>query len=814
MAFSRHALVPLLVVESVLILVYVISVHTVNERNTDYLRKAAISELQYSANRYATYLESRLISVRKGLKIYVDAITEAFTNDRYQPPAEELNRRGFSPENIYHTQYDNGGAATFYPQPRDGKPHNINHANKLIAVDGLMKSLVEHNRLVTQVYFNDAGSFNHIYPYFDVVNQYPHDVDVRQFSFFFLGDPEHNPERQVRWTEVYLDPAGQGWMTTAIQPVYLDNQFTGVAGFDLQIKTLIAEVEELALPWNGYAMLVDEHLNIVALSPHGAEDLGLEALPTEGSEGKVYELTSQDERYNLSSNPNFSLLSTALATTSGTLSSQQQGQQLMFGWQTVPGPNWKLITIVNEQELFEQTNALDKELNQVVYWIIAGLVLFYITFFFYIWRRSQSFSAVLEKTLAKTKQRLKKIERGDYSIQPEAPSLLIELNDLDTSLDSMASVLNNYVERISAGEKRLQQALQTSGDIVIEIDTQQNIVVGSNRLMKLIGYDSEYDSEALVKLMNLVHNDDRDKAELNLKEAVDKGRAYDCEFRLCCADGNYLWLQARGTGIFDERSQARKVVATISNIDQRKRAELHLQHAKQTADQANRAKSLFLSSVTHELRTPLSAIIGFTQVAELGHLAEYQKTALEQIKQASSHLRNLVDDILTQSELEANSIALDMQPIDILTPIDQAIDVVRASAAEQQINLHFVRHKAPLVLADKRRLHQILINLLSNAIKYNRHNGHVYITTEYDENYVLIHIRDEGKGIDMDNLERIFEPFVRIGKEASAIQGTGIGLTISRDLAQLMGGRISVSSTLDSGSMFTITLVRAEESAQ
>lgn len=813
LAFSRHALIPLLVVESVLILVYVLSVHTVNERNTSYLRSIAVSELQFSANRYSAYLESRLQGVTDGLEIFVDAVTNAFNDPNYQPPRAELDRRSFFNNSIYHTQFDNGGAATFYPRPKNGQPHDIAQANKLIAIDGLMKSLVERNNLVAQVYFNNADSLNHIYPYFDVISQYPHDVDVTQFSFFYLGDPERNPERTIKWTEVYLDPAGQGWMTTAVKPVYLSDQFVGVAGFDLAIKTLIAEVQELALPWNGYAMLVDEHLNIVALSRRGADELGLEAIPTDADGGKVYELTRQDARYNLSSKAEFSLLSTALATTSGTLRGDQQGQPLMYGWQTVNGPNWKLITIVNEQDLFAQTNALDRELNHVVYWMIAGLVIFYISFFFYIWKRTTNFSAVLENALAKTQMRLKKIEQRDYSIDQEPPSPLREVNELGASLDSMAAVLNNYVEAISASDKRLRQALQTSGDIVIEMDSQVQVVFGTKRLMHLLGFDSEHDSEALDTLMNLVHDDDRQDTEQLLRLAVTDGVPYDCEIRMRCANDSYLWVQARGTGVLDERSPQRRVVATVSNIDARKRAELHLQQAKNAADQANRAKSLFLSSVTHELKTPLSAIIGFTQVAELGELSAFQQTALTQIKQASSHLHNLVDDILTQSEIEANELALDIQVTDIAESITAALDVVQLSAAELQVKLHYVQHQAPAVLADSRRLHQILMNLLSNAIKYNRQQGHVYITSEYDHDHVFIHIRDEGKGIDRENLERIFDPFVRIGKEASSIQGTGIGLTISRDLAQRMGGRISVSSTLDSGSIFTIALVRAKDTS-
>lgn len=811
LAFSRHALIPLLVVESVLILVYVLSVQTVNDRNTDYLRQTAIGELEFSANRYAAYLESRLSCVTNGLEIYVDAVTRAFDDDNYQPPAYELARRQYSAENIYHTAYDNGGAATFYPPPKNGRPHDTERANKLITVDGLMKSLVERNSLITQVYFNDADSFNHIYPYFDVVSQYPHDVDVTLFSFFFLGDPEHNPERKVRWTEVYVDPAGQGWMTTAVKPVYVDDEFAGVAGFDLAIKALIAEVEEIELPWNGYAMLVDEYLNIVALSPNAADELALEALPTDVAEGKVYQLTRQDERHNLGSQAELKSLSDALTTSYGTLSSKHRGQNLMFGWQTVSGPNWKLITIVNEQALFAQTNALDRELNQVVYWMIAGLVVFYITFFFFIWRRTHHFSAVLSNAIAGSKRRLKRIEQRDYSVSNDPPSGLIEFNDLANSLDTMAAVLNDYVERISAGEKRLRQALQTSGDIVIEIDNDQGVVYGTRRFMQLLGYDAEHDSEALSNQFKLIHQDDRAAMEQYLEGAFREGIAYDCELRVLCADGHYIWVQARGTGVLDEIIGKRKVVATVSNIDQRKRAELHLQQAKQAADQANRAKTLFLSSVTHELRTPLSAIIGFTQVAELGELSDFQQTALTQIKQASAHLRNLVDDILTQSEIEANALALDVKETNVDSSVTEALNVVQSIAVEHQVELHYVRHSTPLVLADTRRLHQILINLLSNGIKYNRQRGHVYITSEYDDDYVYINIRDEGKGIDMENLERIFDPFVRIGKEASAIQGTGIGLTISRDLAQRMGGRISVSSTLDHGSIFTLSLVRAED---
>lgn len=809
LAFSRHALIPLLVVECLLIAVYFASIQTVNQRNVDYLRNTAVAELGFSADRYAALVGSQLSSIEQQLRLYRDAILTAFAQQDYQPPADELARRRFNEQGVYHTFIDNGGSATFYPTPRDGSAHNLARSHRLIALDPLMRSFVQHSPLVTQVYFNDAGSFNHIYPYFDVVNQYPHDVDVTQFSFFYLADPIHNPQQQTRWTEVYLDPAGQGWMTSAVIPVYEQQQFVGVAGFDVAISDLIAQVQQFALPWQGFAMLIDAQLNIVALSAEGAAKLQLQALPMASDATKVQQLTTLSTDYNLAQYPGLQGLVESLQQTQGTRSLAYNDQQLMMGWQRIVGTDWTLITVVDEDNLFAATNQLRMELSRVAYWMVVGLVLFYIAFFSFIWFRTRSFSAVLERAIHGLLQRIKIIESGDYRRRPAVTTGLSEMNDLGQGLEHMAAVLDHYVVALADREARMRRAIENSGDVVIEINFDDGYFDGCSALYRLLGINDCANQLPISQVMSRVHPADQAAAHAVIDRELVASTGYDFEFRMIDAHEQPLWLQARGKGVKNEQGQVHKIIATISLIHHRKLAELHLQEAKQAAEQASRAKSLFLSSITHELRTPLSAIVGFTQITELGPLNEFQTTALAQIKQASLHLQQLVDDLLTQSELEANALSIEIKPIQVHDSIVAAMQMLEQLAKDRNVTFHYVQHETPACQADARRLQQILVNLMSNAVKYNRRDGQVYITTDFDEKKVRIHVRDEGFGIRAENLERIFDPFVRIGKETTDIQGTGIGLTISRELARKMEATISVHSTLDQGSIFTISMVRA-----
>jgi signal transduction histidine kinase len=237
--------------------------------------------------------------------------------------------------------------------------------------------------------------------------------------------------------------------------------------------------------------------------------------------------------------------------------------------------------------------------------------------------------------------------------------------------------------------------------------------------------------------------------------------------------------------------------------------------ARAEAEQANRAKSQFLASMSHELRTPLNAIGGYVELIELGlrgPTTPQQMTDLDRIKRAQQHLLGLINDVLNFARLEAGKIALDLRDV----PLAEVLDEVEALIEPQAADRGILYGRGPgdarvMVRADREKLEQVLLNLLSNAVKFTGPGGQVQMGFAHADGQVRIHVRDTGCGIPAEKLDAVFEPFVQVDPDLTRTrQGTGLGLAISRELARAMGGDLTVESTVDEGSTFTVHLPAAE----
>jgi PAS domain S-box-containing protein len=242
----------------------------------------------------------------------------------------------------------------------------------------------------------------------------------------------------------------------------------------------------------------------------------------------------------------------------------------------------------------------------------------------------------------------------------------------------------------------------------------------------------------------------------------------------------------------------------------RKQVELELHEAMNAAEKANRAKSDFLSSMSHELRTPLNAILGFAQLMETGVPAPNpaQKRNLDQILKAGWYLLELINEILDLALIESGKVILSREPVSLAEVMLECRAMIEPQAQKRGIVMRFPRFEAPLfVKADRTRLKQVLINLLFNAIKYNKPGGTVDV--EYaviNPESIRISVRDTGAGLAPEQLPQLFQPFNRLGKEAGAEEGTGIGLVVTKRLVELMGGSIGADSSVGKGSVFWIEL--------
>ena len=311
----------------------------------------------------------------------------------------------------------------------------------------------------------------------------------------------------------------------------------------------------------------------------------------------------------------------------------------------------------------------------------------------------------------------------------------------------------------------------------------------------------------------MVHPDDKENYRAALAQAYERMQPYHWEGRILLPSGLVRWIAARarpetlpgGDLIWD---------GVVLDVSELKRAQEAMFAAKEEAERANAAKSEFLSRMSHELRTPLNAILGFGQLLGLERLNPMQTSSVEQILKGGHHLLNLINEVLDIARIEAGGMEMSLQAVDVRAVLDEALSFAAPLAEQHQVR--FVQRAAQgsglAVLADRGRLHQVLLNLLSNAIKYNRPDGEVRVgARQTGSGTVRISVADTGLGIDPHKLGELFTPFQRLDAPNLGIEGTGIGLAISRSLVEAMGGSIGVDSSPSHGSTFFVDLPLAAD---
>jgi PAS domain S-box-containing protein len=256
-----------------------------------------------------------------------------------------------------------------------------------------------------------------------------------------------------------------------------------------------------------------------------------------------------------------------------------------------------------------------------------------------------------------------------------------------------------------------------------------------------------------------------------------------------------------------EIDQTKHFVGIMRDISERKQYEQEIIAAKNEAERANNAKSEFLSSMSHELRTPMNAILGFGQLLEIETgLNEDQADYVNEMLKAGRHLLELINEVLDLSMIESGNVNLSLEPLSCIELIKECFALVNPIAQGVGITIKEAVSDDYAVRADRTRLKQVLLNLLSNAIKYNRPQGDVEIRVSAQDGNVRLAVSDTGYGIPAERQAELFQPFSRLGAEDTPIEGTGIGLTISRRLIEMMGGSIGVTSETGRGSTFWIEL--------
>jgi PAS domain S-box-containing protein len=370
--------------------------------------------------------------------------------------------------------------------------------------------------------------------------------------------------------------------------------------------------------------------------------------------------------------------------------------------------------------------------------------------------------------------------------------------------------------------ERLKLTTEASGIGTWERDLQSDVAQWDTTMLALHGLAANAAAPTHEQYLALVHPDDR-AALLDDWQRHPNDTAIDYQCRFVMPDGRVRWLQTRGRVQRDVNGRSLRRTGICYDITERHEAEAALQ-AKALAERANAAKTEFLSRMSHELRTPLNAVLGFAQLMALDAsqpLGDKQRERLDHVHTAGWHLLALINDVLDLARIEARQTSLSMGWTPLAPLVEESLTMTAVQAAQRHIEV--VYRPAPQVpqqvWADRTRLQQLLLNLVSNAIKYNVEGGEVVVSACMAPNTstaltasssaaaeLVIAVRDTGMGMTALQLEKLFEPFNRLGREGSQIEGTGIGLALSKLITEQMGGRMEVTSTVGQGSEFRIVL--------
>lgn len=391
-----------------------------------------------------------------------------------------------------------------------------------------------------------------------------------------------------------------------------------------------------------------------------------------------------------------------------------------------------------------------------------------------------------------------------------------EFEELARHANHMVDARSQTEYALKLSERRFQLALDASQSHLWDLDMKADVIIVGEGFYKMLGYPDPAGGVPMQRFGSIFHRGDFAEMRKTLGSSDVLDRGVNIEFRVRDDGGVYRWILTRGDIVeADSDGSPKRVMGIMSDITDRKRMETELVAARITAEDANHAKSQFLSSASHELRTPLNGVLGYVQLLQRQNkLPKESQGYLDAIENCGQHLLTLINDVLDLAKVESGRVSVLRHSANLRNTLTGVGDILRQRADAKNIAYeHKISVRVPkMVRTDEVKIRQILVNLLGNAVKFTD-SGKITLDVDFDPESKTLQfsVIDTGVGIPADTIKDIFEPFRRVNEHDG--KGTGLGLSIARRLCEAMGGTLTVSSIVGTGTVFSFDIPLLEERA-
>lgn len=484
-AFIRVSLIPSMVLLVAFFTIYLLANRWSYQASVSYMGEHVEDSLSEMARLESRGINQALRSIEQTVDLFRHQAAHALASERsFQE--EDSVRMAYSPDGAFYTSQDkpSGGAAIFYSGfvPVSG-PERDKVARSL-ALEPLMKDIITTEPLSASIYFNTHDSLNIIYPYFDVIDQYPVRMDIPAYNFYYEADAAHNPERGVRWTDVYLDPAGHGWMTSAIAPVYQEDFLEGVVGIDVTVSTITQTVLNLDFPWNGYGLLLDNDGTILALPEAGETDWNLDEITEHHYQEAIMQDTFKPLDFNLYNRQDLQGFPAAVALSdSGTANLTLENESKVASWATIEQTGWKLVIIVPQAAVFAGVNQMQESLSQIGFYSLAAFIALNLLLLVAIIRYAQTTGDRIAKPLQAINAIVRQIGEGEYD--QTVPD--ISVHELRETAETIVQ-MGHQLDEAMSNNAILQTANNLKSEFIAnmshEIRTPVHAILGYTSLLR------------------------------------------------------------------------------------------------------------------------------------------------------------------------------------------------------------------------------------------------------------------------------------------------------------------------------------------